>query len=274
MMMMKFPVRVAIAFSACVLPGLVAAQAERVQAPGARAACPSPIFHVLGSTTAAEFSVEDCSAQEDGNKRVIDFYGIRADTRRDLFVVVEAPAMDVRLSLWNEDGIEVAADGFTGAFTFISTQVPAGLYLLQLESRGGSPDARLHGRYTLRSSSDQVGFEGCPRTDTLQAGSSISGEWSVEDCRIAVNTRWDLHYFDYYRLRVDTARDVALELASPGINSILTLFSADGAPLASADAFGVPGRLSSQLAPGEYVVRVGVASVSPRETGQYTLRIR
>jgi len=253
------------------LPSLALAQAEQVTA---RTACPPASVYVPGSVVAGEFSVEDCSTTEDGNKRVIDFYTIRVDARRDIFAIVEAPAMDVRLSLMNEDGVEVAADGFTGAFTFISTQVPAGLYLLTLESRGGSPDARLHGRYTLRSSSDQVGFEGCPRTDTIQAGSSISGEWSVEDCKLAVNTRWDLHYFDYYRLRFDTARDVALELASPGINSFLTLFSADGAPLASADAFGEPGRLSAQLAAGEYVVRVGVASYSRRETGPYTLRVR
>lgn len=272
-MMSKFPVRVVIAFSACMLPGLATAQAEQGPASARRSACPPPVFHVPGSAVSGEFTVDDCSAQEDGNRRVIDFYGIRADARRDLFVVVEAPAMDIRLSLLNDGGDEIAADGFTGAFTFISTQVPAGLYLLRVESRGGSADARLHGRYTLRSSSDEVGFEGCPRTDTLQMGSSVSGEWSVDDCRNAVNTRWDLHHFDYYRLRVAAARDVALELVSPGINSILTLFSADGAPLASAGAYGEPGRLSTQLAPGEYVVRVGVASGSPRETGRYTLRV-
>ena len=250
------------------------AQTHSTSANGRRPACPPPILYTPGSAVAGEFNVEDCSTTETGTKQVVDFYGIRLDGRSDIFAVLEAPGLNVRLTLMNEDGVEVAKDGYIGAFTFISTQLPAGLYLLQLVSEGGAPDNRVYGRYSLRSSTNSIGFEGCPQIDTIQPTATVTGEWSVEDCIHAVNTRWDLHRFDYYRLRIPTRRDVTLELASPGINSLLTLFSADGAPLGGAESFGTPGVFSTQLAPGEYVVRVGVASYSPRETGSYTLRVR
>jgi hypothetical protein len=85
--------------------------------------------------------------------------------------------------------------------------------------------------------------------------------------------RYELRRHDYYLLQVTSRRDVVLTLESPGINSTLALFTRDGAPVADAMAIGEPGRIMSQLSPGEYVVRVGVGSGNGRETGRYTLRV-
>jgi hypothetical protein len=65
-----------------------------------------------------------------------------------------------------------------------------------------------------------------------------------------------------------------LTLESPGINGTLALFTRDGSPVAETTSIGGPGRLAEQLAPGTYVVRVGVGLEAGRETGGYTLRVR
>jgi hypothetical protein len=85
--------------------------------------------------------------------------------------------------------------------------------------------------------------------------------------------RYELRRHDYYLLHVMSRRDVVLTLESPGINSTLALFTRDGAPVADAMAIGEPGRIVSQLAPGAYIVRVGVGSATERETGRYMLRV-
>ena len=160
-------------------------------------------------------------------------------------------------------------------FAFITTQVPAGTYRLEIQSRGeSSGGGRAYGRYTLRSSTDVVGFEGCPSIVPLPFSGTIQGDWSVSDCLLPTMLRYELRRHDYYALQVTTQRDVVLILESPGINSTLALFARDGAPVTDTMALGEPGRIATQLAPGTYIVRVGVGSATQRETGRYTLRVR
>jgi hypothetical protein len=266
---------------AVAVPGSAGAQdAEAITDPQAAAGragagCGQIQNYVPGTATAGEFVVSDCFSVNDGLRQPIDYWRFRTDGRRDIHVVVEAPGMAVRLRLLTEDGVEVAADLFVNPFAFFSTQVPAGSYRIEIQSRGESNGgARAYGRYTLRSSTDVAGFEGCPTLEPLPAVGQVEGEWSVEDCLLPTMLRYELRRHDYYLLRVTSRRDVVLTLESPGIGSTLALFSRDGAPIADAITAGEPGRIAMQLAPGAYVVRVGVASGDRRETGRYTLQGR
>lgn len=263
--------------AACATAGSVAEAVSNPQAVLARAAsgCGQVREYPLGTVIEGEFTASDCFTPNGPNRQPVDYHRIRADGQRDIYAVVEAPGLRVRLALVREDGVEIKSDPYVGDFTFVSTQVPAGTYRIALRSEGGSSaNDRIYGTYTLRSSTDQVGFEGCPVLQEVQLGATIQGEWSVSDCKNTVDVRWEKRYFDYYLLNVPRARDVTVTLNSPGINGTLTLFSRDGAPLKQVDAIGREGKIATQLSPGSYVIRVGVGSVGERETGRYTLRLR
>lgn len=236
--------------------------------------CPGIQDYVPGTAVQGELTSDDCFEVEADRREPLDVWRIRADGRRDLHLVVDAPGMEVRLRLLTEDGVEVGVDEHVGAFTFIVTQVPAGTYRLEVRSKGGAFGGRVFGRYVLRSSTDQAGFEGCPTADPLPATGVVRGEWSVEDCAQPAMMRLEMRYHDYYLLEVPVRRDVTVTLESPGVNGTLALFTRDGAPVAEAMSIGGPGQFAEQLAPGTYIVRVGVSLEAGRETGDYTLRIR
>lgn len=230
--------------------------------------------YVPGTAVQGEFGSTDCYVVDAGQREPLDYWRIQADGRRDLYFVVEAPGMHVRLRLLTEDGVEVEADEYVGPFTFIISQVPSGTYRLEVQSRGASYGGRAYGRYLLRSSTDQAGFEGCPTAAPLPAPGIVRGEWSVEDCAQPAMMRLEMRYHDYYLLEVPVRRDVTVTLESPGINGTLALFTRDGAPIDETMAIGGPGRITRQLAPGAYVVRVGVGLEAGRETGGYNLTVR
>jgi hypothetical protein len=86
--------------------------------------------------------------------------------------------------------------------------------------------------------------------------------------------RLELRYHHYYLLELPARREVSLTLESPGVNGTLALFTRDGAPVDETMAVGGPGRMTKQLAPGSYVVRIGVGLEADWETGRYSLRVR
>jgi len=260
----------------CAAVGTVAEAVSNPQAVLSRTlqGCGQVQEYTPGTVVAGEFTASDCYTPSGETRQPVDYYRIRTDGQRDIFAVVEAPGLRVRMALVREDGVEIKSDSYVGDFTFISTQVPAGTYRVALRSEAGiSTNDRVYGKYTLRSSTDQVGFEGCPTVQEIQPGSTIQGEWSVSDCRNTVDVRWEKRYFDYYLVNVPRTRDATLTLNSPGINSTLTLFSRDGTPLKEASAIGREAKIATQLSPGAYVIRAGVGSVGERETGRYTLRV-
>lgn len=239
-----------------------------------RQSCDRATDYVPGTAVQGEFTVADCTIVEAGQREVLDVWQVRADGRRDLHFVVEAPGMHVRLRLMTEDGVEVAADEHVGPFTYVVTQVPTGTYRLEVWSRGESFGGRAYGRYLLRSSTDQVGFEGCSVLTPLPTSATVEGEWSVEDCVQPAMMRLEMRHQDYYLLQVTARRNVTVTLTSPGINGMLALFTRDGAPVDEAMAIGEPAWITRQLPPGAYVVRVGVGLEAGRETGRYTLSVR
>lgn len=227
--------------------------------------------YVPGTELRGEFSESDCVAPASGRTEPVDYYRIAVDARTDLHAVVDAPGLGVQLTLLREDGSQIENDEWAGELTYLSAQVPAGVYRLQLQSRG---DERLFGRYTLRTSTGDVGYEGCLVLPETPLSGSVQGEWSVEDCRRSLFPRSETGFVDYYLLRVPARRDVSIALESPGIGATLQLFTRDGAPVAEAEAYTGAGTLTTQLAPGAYVLRLGIAQGSERKTGRYTLRIR
>jgi hypothetical protein len=239
------------------------------------AGCGQVADYVPGTAVAGEFTVSDCFSVNAGLRQPTDYWRFHTDVRRDIQAVVEAPGMLVHLRLMTDDGVEVKADEFVNSFATLTTQVPPGTYRLEVENRTeSSGGGRAFGRYTLRSSTDVAGFEGCPKLEPLPTSGVVAGEWSVEDCLLPTMMRYDLRRHDYYLLDVSSRRDVTLTLESPGVTGTFALFTRTGEPVADAMAAGERGRIATQLAPGTYVVRVGVASGAQRETGRYTLRVR
>lgn len=233
--------------------------------------CGQVSAYAPGTEVRGEFVESDCWTPAAGHQEPVDYYQISIEARTDLHAVVDAPGLGVQVALLREDGTEVAQDEWTGDLSFISVQVPAGSYRLQVHSRG---DERLHGRYTLRTSTGDVGFEGCLALPEIAIGGTVQGEWSVDDCKRPLYPRWNLGHVDYHLLRVASRREISVALESPGIGSTLELFARDGTPVAQADAYTGEGTLSVQLEPGTYVLRVAVAQGTERKTGRYTLRIR
>jgi hypothetical protein len=232
--------------------------------------------YTLGTVVEGAFTASDCAHVEMPTKlrQPFDFYRFKVDGNRDVYAVLDAPGLKVRLRLLREDGVEVARDDYEGAFTLLSTQVSAGTYRLVLETRGIHTDARYYGPYRLSTSTDQVGFHGCTQIAEVRPGDTVQGEWSVTDCKQMGSNRWEQRFVDYYLLRVPQQRNVTLNLNAPGINSDLRLFSRDGVPLKEANTIGRDARIATQLAPGDYVVTVNVGNITSRETGRYTLRVQ
>jgi hypothetical protein len=228
-----------------------------------------------GTVFEGEFTSSDCSIVEGGEREPVDYYEFTTAEQRDVFALVEAPGLEVQLALAQTDGVQVRSQPYEGAFTSLSVQVPPGTYRIALRSRGGgSSQGRLLGGYTLSSSTDRTGFQGCTQLSEIQVGRIVQGQWSVADCKQPIGARDVGRYADYHLLQLSQPRDLAVSLESPGINSYLQLFTREGALLKSADAFSQAGRIRTQLAPGMYVLAVGTSSVNSVETGRYTLSVR
>lgn len=243
--------------------------------------CANVQEYELGTAVQGRFATSDCHVDAGMFRHPVVSYGFLAERQRDIAVVVEAPGLDVSLRLLNDDGV-VLAETYGGDFGTLTKQVPAGSYTVVLESKkdgylGGGE--RLYGRFTMRSSTDDVGFAGCPDVAPIRMGARIQGDWSVADCEMAQGV---MHrYADYYLLDVSEQRDVLVTLSSSGINSQWSLFERDGAPVM--DGYAVvesehpfPGQQSMprQLAPGRYILEVKVSDMTPRETGRYILTVR
>jgi hypothetical protein len=263
--------------SACapVLHGAEAVTSSQAVPTRAPSGCAQIRSYTLATVVEGEFTASDCSIVEAGERELVDYYEFTTPEQRDVFALLEAPGLDVQLALVRPDGIQVKAQPYEGAFTSLSVQVPAGTYRITLRSRGdASSQGRLLGGYTLSTSTDRVGFQGCTRLAEVQPGRTVQGQWSVEDCRQPIGARDVGRYADYYLLQVPQSRDIAVSLESPAINSYVQLFRREGALLKSGDAFSQTGRIATQLAPGAYVLAVGTSSVNQRETGRYTLSVR
>jgi hypothetical protein len=263
--------------SACApaLQGMEAVTNPQAVLARASSGCAQIQPYTLATVSEGEFTASDCSIVEGGEREPVDYYEFTTPEQRDVFALLEAPGLDVQLALVRTDGIQVKAQPYEGAFTSLSVQVPAGTYRIALRSRGdASSQGRLLGGYTLSTSTDRAGFQGCTRLAEIQQGRSVQGQWSVEDCKQPIGARDVGRYADYYLFHVPQARDVVVSLESPGVNSYVQLFTREGALLKSGDAFSQTGRITTQPAPGAYVLAVGTSSVNQRETGRYTLSVR
>jgi hypothetical protein len=228
-----------------------------------------------GTSISGEFTAEDCYAMDGPEREPVDYHQFTVSEQRDVHAVVEAPGLDVQLALLRDDGTVVKTQPYDGSFTSLFTQVPAGTYRISLRSLGGTATGgRLFGRYTLSTSTDRVGFGGCTHLFEVSVGRPVQGEWSVDDCKQPIGSRDVGRYVDYFLLTVPQAREVAVSLGSPGINSYVQLLTREGAQLTMADAFSETGRIVRHLAPGTYVLAVSTSSVNSRETGRYTVSVQ
>lgn len=228
----------------------------------------------LGTRVEGTWTVSDCQTVEGGITSAIDVYAFRVEEQRDVVVVLEAPGMHMNLAILNDEGVPLARQAVSGDDAELVTQLAPGTYAIRAAvSQLGD---RRTGRYTLTTTTDQVGFRGCLTLPTLPTDTVLQGTWSVSDCsHRPLNVK---NYVDYYTFAVSGEKDVTLMLEAPGMKSTLTLLTRDGVEVADADGYPqTPARLEAQLAPGVYVAAAGVAAFGgpgERKTGRYTLTLR
>lgn len=82
--------------------------------------------YAAGTAVMGEFTASDCFNLNSGLRQPTDYWRIRTNVQRDIYAIVEAPGMALRLRLLTEDGTEIKTDEFVNPFAFLNTQVPAG----------------------------------------------------------------------------------------------------------------------------------------------------
>jgi hypothetical protein len=111
-------------------------------------------------------------------------------------------------------------------------------------------------------------FRGCESVLRLRIGATVDASLSNEDCG-------ETGFFtDYYEFRLDTARDITIDLASNEFDAYLELYHRETGTfiVQNNDAgVGVNARIQGFLPAGTYLI--GVSSFFLAQTGQYSLRL-
>lgn len=231
--------------------------------------------HTLGTAVQGEWTASDCQREQYSVMVPVDFYRFTLPAERNVFVALDAPGLNPLISITRDDGTVVKEVG-SDDYNTLEAQLAPGSYRIVVTPLGGS-GVRSTGTYTMTTTTDEMGFGGCLSLPELRAGSTISGTWTVADCKSrpagGLSPR-----VDYYLFTLAAQREVRVELDSPDVDAYLTLFRRDGTELATAAASQGPEQpergVRTQLAPGQYVIAAQVRPYQEREAGSYTLRVR
>ncbi len=101
--------------------------------------------------------------------------------------------------------------------------------------------------------------------DVRAASGTHAGALDAGDCRIDGDS-----FADYYALKLASASDVRIELASDDFTTYLLLWNDDGQSIEE-DGGGGDARIARRLGAGLYLVAAN--SYDAGETGRYTLRV-
>jgi hypothetical protein len=111
-------------------------------------------------------------------------------------------------------------------------------------------------------------FRDCASVLRLNLGMTVDGELSTTDCA-------GVGFFnDFYEFRLDTARDITIDLASNEFDAYLELYhrETDTFLVQNNDSgVGVNARIQGFLPAGTYVI--AASSFFQGQTGQYSLRV-
>jgi hypothetical protein len=106
----------------------------------------------------------------------------------------------------------------------------------------------------------------------ISVGQTIEGQLTTSDCLLDDDTPADL-----YRLTLNTARTIQIDMSSGSFDTYLVLFNASGGvPIDENDDIAFPSNLNSRivrtLPAGTYII--GANTVEPDDLGSYTLRVQ
>lgn len=232
--------------------------------------------YALATRVDGEFTVSGCAFRGPGlPPQPVAAYRFKVAEQRDVAVVFDGAGLkDVRVGVYREDGVPVRDEYSADGFVVFEEQLAPGDYRIVLHNAVQFDHDRRFGTYTLTTSTDQVGFAGCLNLPEFSASGTVSGTWSVSDCKVALSAA-STASIDYYRIDVPTERQLTIELDSPGVDAHVILHRRDGVVVASAGGMlQRASRLEETLAPGTYVIGVRPNELSERQTGAYTLRTR
>lgn len=228
----------------------------------------------LGTRVAGELTVSDCKTDGLDRQMPTDLYQFSTTEQRDVVFALETPGKTGNLHLLTRDGDLLEEAASAGGFGTLRTQVAPGTYRVQVRLSAGTEERPYTGRYTLTSSTDQIGYGGCSSIADLSPGATIQGSWSVADCKRKVGPG-SFGYADYYLLQVDRPRDLTLAGTSAVGQPDLFLGLRDGTVLHQGEVRNDGTVLQTQLAPGTYVVGIAPNPMrSEAKTGPYSLSVR
>jgi hypothetical protein len=111
-------------------------------------------------------------------------------------------------------------------------------------------------------------FRNCASVLRLNIGTTVDGALSTADCD-------DGGFFtDYYEFRLDTARDITIDLASNEFDAFLELYHRETGNFVvqnNDSGVGANARIQGFLPAGTYII--AASSLLTARTGQYSLRI-
>lgn len=232
--------------------------------------------YTLATRVDGEFTVSGCAFRGPGlPPQPVAAYRFNAAERHDVTVVFDGPGLkDVRVGIYREDGVPLRDEYSADGFVVFEEQLAPGDYRIVLHNAIQFDQDRRFGTYTLTTSTDRAGFGGCLELPEFSASGTVSGTWSVSDCKAALSPASTAR-IDYYRIDIPAERQLTIELDSPGVDAHLILYRRDGVAVASAGGMlQQASQLEDTLAPGTYVIGIRPDELSDRQTGGYTLRVR
>lgn len=263
-------------FSLLIVTGLFATIASTLHGQDdAAARCPLAGEYSLATRIGGELTVGDCAVGGRGvPAQPVDAYRLRVGEQRTVTVALDAPGMRaVRVGIYRVDGVAVRDKVTADGFAVFEEQLAPGEYRLVIHNAVEFEADRRFGSYTLTTSTGESGFGGCLALPEVSAPETVSGSWSISDCKTELSAASDAR-IDFYLVSIAAERELSLDLDSPGVDAHLVLYRRDGVEVASAGGMlQRQSRLDETVAPGVYVIGVRPDLLSERQTGSYTLRV-
>jgi hypothetical protein len=165
--------------------------------------------------------------------KYIDYYSLSVDQQTRITILFNDYAAQLNISIFDSNQKDMPLSQGLGVFT---TQVTPGNYTIAVFSIIGDV-----GQYTLSTSTDEKGFNGCSILSKIELGTKVDGEITASDCTFGADL------VDYYEFSL-TEQDTVAICGGAGVS----LFLRDGTPLET-NIIARNGCFLRDLQPGSYV---------------------
>lgn len=217
---------------------------------------------LLPDTTTGTLSSSDCLVDLNGDLRV-DAWRFQVPAETQLSIELKSVDFDAMLLLLDHNGVEIAFndDNGTSLDSRITMVLPEGLYYIYATSYGGPGT----GSYEL-SAIEGVPPSPCPATAAVSFPDTVTGTVDAGSCL------FNDYYIDVWRLELDTAADIVVQVGSDDFGPAVVVADTLGSFLGSSGGYGGTAMLEISLQPGSYDIWLG-AGYESRRSGSYTLSV-